>query len=270
MWVLDAFANAPLAPRRLTDHDDVVPGRVRWTRDGASIVYAADGHLRKIPLAAGSSSEIPFTAQLAFTRPRRELPAVRLAEPGEQQPARAFLGLALSPDAKRIAAIALGKLWIIPVGGPARAIAAIPFSARGVAWSPSGEEVAWSGGAWEQEDIFATHVSTGATRQVTALPGREASPSYSPDGRYLAFVHEQEHGTLRVIHAHATVTGERQRANAKPRCRIRILDACCRQITAVESRVGCASAGRRFRSRQADGGDNRALVGRATDDHAFS
>jgi Tol biopolymer transport system component/imidazolonepropionase-like amidohydrolase len=204
VWVLDASATAPAKPRRLTNHDDVVGGRVRWTRDGLSIVYAADGHLRRIAPAGGDWSDIPFSAHLTFTRRRPELPAARFAEPGEQQPARAFLGLSLSPDAKRIAAIALGKLWIIPVGGTARAVADIPFSARGVAWSPSGEEVAWSGGAWEQEDIFATRVSTGATRRVTALPGRDASPSYSPDGRYLAFVHVQEHGTLRVIDAHAT------------------------------------------------------------------
>ena len=203
VWVLDVSANAPAAPRQLTNHDDVVTGRVRWTRDGGSIVYAADGHLRKIAPTAGSSSEIPFSAHLAFTRPRHELPAARFDEPGEQQPTRAFLGLSLSPDAKRIAAIALGKLWIIPVGGTARAIADMPFSARGLAWSPSGEEVAWSGGTWEQEDIVATNVSTGATRRVTALPGREASPSFSPDGRYLAFVHDHEHVTLRVIDAHA-------------------------------------------------------------------
>ena len=202
VWVLEASANT--APRRLTNHDDVVPGRVRWTRDGASLVYAADGRLRRIATTAGTSSEIPFSAHLAFTRARQELPAARFSEPGEQQPARAFLGLALSPDARRIAAIALGQLWIVPVGGTARAIAAMPFSARGVAWSPSGDEVAWSAGAWEQEDIFATNVSTGATRRLTALSGREASPSYSPDGRYLAFLHGQEHGTLRVIDADAT------------------------------------------------------------------
>jgi Tol biopolymer transport system component len=204
VWVLDVSANAPAAPRQLTNDDDVVNGRVRWTRDGSSIVYAADGHLRKIAPAAGSSSEIPFSAHLAFTRQRRELPDARFAEPGEPQPARAFLGLSLSPDATRIAAIALGKLWIIPVGGAARAIADMPFSARGIAWSQSGEEVAWSGGGWEQEDIFATNVATGATRRVTALAGREATPSYSPDGRYLAFVYGHENGTLRVIDAHAT------------------------------------------------------------------
>ena len=204
VWVLDVAAATPGAPRRLTDHEDVVAGRVRWSRDGVAIVYAADGHLRKIAPTGGSSSEIPFSAHLAFTRPRRELPAARFAEPGEQQPARAFLGLALSPDARRIAALALGKLWIIPVGGTARAVADIPFSARGVAWSPSGEEVAWSAGAWQQEDIYATNATTGATRRMTALPGRDASPSYSPDGRYLAFIHDQEEGTLRVIDAHAT------------------------------------------------------------------
>ena len=192
-------------PIRMTNHRDVTPTRIRWVRDGSAFLYSADGRLWKLAASLGPPVEIRFTANLSIKRQKRVLPAARFPEPGQQQPARGVMGLALSPEGRRIGMLALGKLWIVPLDGTPSAVATVPFDATSLTWSPDGREVAWSAGVADAEDLFATNVATGATRRVTALTGRELNPIYSPDGRYLAFVHAQQDGVLRVIDTHTGI-----------------------------------------------------------------
>ena len=206
VWVqeLDGNGNVQGSPIMVTNHKDVTATRIRWYRDGSELLYSADGRLWKVAASGGQPKEIRFNAELSLTRPQRSLPPARFPEPGGQEPARGFMGLAISPDARRIAALVLGKLWIMPVGTSPRALTDVPFDANSIAWSPDGAEVAWIAGVPDQADLFATDVTTGTTRRVTALPGREANPAYSPDGRHLAFIYLQhEEPTLRVVEARA-------------------------------------------------------------------
>jgi imidazolonepropionase-like amidohydrolase/Tol biopolymer transport system component len=216
VWVQEVSREAgePGAPRRLTDHADVAPTRVRWTA-GGELLYAADGGLWRVPAEGGAPTAIPFVATLAFSRPHVALPPVRFPALGEMRPARGHMGLALSPSGTQVGAIALGKLWVVPIAGepPAfgepRAVAEVPHTAHGLAWSPDEAEIAFAAGRLELEDLHAIDVATGALRRVTELEGGEREPLWSPDGEHLAFVHTTAEGfRLRVADARAGAARE--------------------------------------------------------------
>jgi hypothetical protein len=163
--------------------------RVRWSPDGRWLYYSADGKLWRVRADDGTPESIPFTATLSFPRTHSPAATVRLPMPSERMEARGFGGLALAPDARRYAMLAVGKLWLANVGERPRALGPVPITSTGLDWSPDGTQLVWSAGRGGAEDLFVTDVLRGTTRQLTALPGSESRAKWSPDGRWVAFAH---------------------------------------------------------------------------------
>jgi Tol biopolymer transport system component len=176
--------------RVIAEHGDMATRRVRWSPNGRWLYYSADGKLWRVS-AEGSEapSQIPFEATLSFPRPVYPASTVKLPAPGETVRAPGFSGIAIAPNARRFALLALGKLWVAEIGRKARVMVTVPATARGLSWSPDGSEVAWSAGRGGAEDLFVTNVQRRATRQLTTLPGAESLATWSPNGQLIGFVH---------------------------------------------------------------------------------
>jgi imidazolonepropionase-like amidohydrolase/Tol biopolymer transport system component len=187
----------------VTSEPGIEPRRVRWSPDGRQLFYVANGRLRRLGVHGGAPQEVPFTAELRVPSPSN-LPVFRLPEPGQTLPARGFGGLALAPAADRIALVALGTVWIVGLDGAVTPVAGVHETAGEVAWSPDGGKLVWSAGA----DLWLLDLAAGEPRRLTDLPGDETRPSWSPDGRWIAFTHwDPKAGTAKLLVAAAVTDG---------------------------------------------------------------
>ena len=72
------------------------------------------------------------------------------------------------------------------------------------AFAPDGEQVAfaWSGEKFDNTDIYVTLVGSSTVRRLTTDPAEDYAPSWSPDGRRIAFLRRVGHGArIHVISA---------------------------------------------------------------------
>jgi imidazolonepropionase-like amidohydrolase/Tol biopolymer transport system component len=192
-------------PRDVSTDPGIEPRRVRWSRDGRSLIFVADGRLYRVPAEGGARAQIHFVAELSVPRERWVRRAPRLTEPGSIDVARGFSGLAIAPDGSRIGILALGGLWLIDLEGEARKAASTTATANGLTWAPDGTRVAWTDGPLAAQDLWITDLRTGAHRRVSRSAGSDSRAAWSPDGRWIAFLHNDGH--VRVVSGSATNDG---------------------------------------------------------------
>lgn len=88
-------------------------------------------------------------------------------------------------------------VFVVPAnGGTARQLTTGNFQHYGpLAWSPNDSKLAFSSDQhadWEyratESDLYEVDINQGTYTQLTQLPGRESSPTYSVDGKQIAFI----------------------------------------------------------------------------------
>ena len=143
--------------REITQNEDVFPFRAQWTSP-TEFIYTADGKIKTRSIHGGAASTIEFSAAISFTR----TPYNHVARDFDSRSTRAVQGIvspAISPDGTQVAFMALGDLWLMP----------IPSTSLG------------AGG--------------GAARKLTNDQFVEMDPTWSPDGRSIAYSSDRD-GTM--------------------------------------------------------------------------
>jgi Tol biopolymer transport system component len=171
----------------VSGQENVFPFRISWGKDG-SYHYVSDGLIRRGGAGARTAT-IPFTAQLDVSIPRY----ARAKRDFDSTGPRRALGIVkpqLSPDGQRLAFVALGDVWLVPVtGGVPENLTKDTALDADVAWSPDGKSLVYTsdkGGGLPQ--LWIRDLASGRDRQLTRLDTQPLGAAWSHDGRRIAFI----------------------------------------------------------------------------------
>ena len=160
-----------------------------WTPDSRQIVFWADGKIRRVNVATGAASVIPFkvTDTRAVIDPPR--PQIDVAPDTFDTAMPRFA--AVSPNGRQVVFESLGKLYIkaLPDGAPRRLTAAQNDDLEMFpSWSADGGKIVYVN--WSDAGLGAIRTVSnngGAMRTVTPEPGHYRRPRFSPDGQIIVF-----------------------------------------------------------------------------------
>lgn len=164
----------------------LLPGYT-WTADSREILLSQGGKLRRLAVASGEVETIPFEATVQRTISEQAYTPSRISD-GPLQ-ARFLRWHTASPDGRRLAFQAVGRIWImeLPDGTPRRLTpdSFQPFEFA-PAWSPNGRDLAFT--SWEDGKgghvwtVRADGTQADVPRRLTARGGEYIHPAWSAQG----------------------------------------------------------------------------------------
>ena len=159
---------------------DVFPGYA-FLPDGKEIVYNQDGKIRRLNLATGAESVIPFTAQVS-----QELgPKLDFPQRVEQGPLKVRLiqDPVESPDGKKMVFSAMTHLYIVDIlGGKPQRLTSGNAREFQPAWSPDGTSIAYVTWSSAGGQLWKIPAAGGTPQQLSKSAAVYSNPVWSPDG----------------------------------------------------------------------------------------
>jgi tricorn protease len=187
---------ADRVPRQVTHFDR---GPVRFlsaSRDG-DLAFVRDGRIYRLRRGAADSEPVPVTvAEATFP----DEAAARTSD---------FDDLALSPTGHEVALVAQGEIYVTSRDGKSvKRVTRTPGEERSPAFSPDGRRVVYAAerdGHWGLYEVAPAQGDERGFAQATRLseralptpPGDAFRPTWSPDGKRLAYIHDR--GAVHVL-----------------------------------------------------------------------
>jgi Tol biopolymer transport system component len=159
-----------------------------WLPDGSAIVIWAQGGLWRVDVQSGTQTRIPFAAPVR----QRLTEVVRYPQPvaPDTFDVRMLRWVSVSPDQRRVAYSALGKLYVkdLPHGTPRRVTRGGADFELYPSWSPDGRTLAYA--TWNDSTYGAIRTvrpDGSNARTLTSAPGHYVEPRFSPDGARVVY-----------------------------------------------------------------------------------
>ncbi|CAN5694418.1 amidohydrolase family protein [soil metagenome] len=164
----------------------IIPGYA-WSADGESVLLWQGGKIRRLDVASGEVSTIPFRARVQRTISEQAYRAFRIDDDPFQ--ARFLRWHTASPDGQQVAFQAVGRIWIQDrSGGEPRRLTPEGFDPweYGPTWSPDGRWIAFtSRDETGAGDLWRVATGGGDPQKLSVTPGEYVHPSWRPDGQEL-------------------------------------------------------------------------------------
>ena len=151
--------------------------------DGSAIVFERGFEIWKTDARTGQTAAVPIVL-------RGSAAGAGVKHMNETS----FRGLALSPDGKKVAVIAHGEVFAASAkdGGQAQRITDTPAAEREPVWSPDSRRLLYVSERGLDSRLMEYDFATGKERALTKGAGVDMAPSFSPDGKTLAYVHDSK------------------------------------------------------------------------------
>ncbi len=160
----------------------ILPG-YGWTSDSRAIVITEGGRIRRLDVASGEVTDIPFTARISRTVSQMARGSIAIDDaPFQVRFPRSYTA---SPDGRTLAFQAVGRVWLmeLPEGTPRR-VTPDDFDhfEYGPSWSADGRSLAFTTFDDVDGQVWRVPARGGRPVQLTQEPAEYANPVWSPDG----------------------------------------------------------------------------------------
>lgn len=164
----------------------IYPG-FSWTPDDAAIVIWAKGKLQKIQVKNGSTTPIPFEANVKT----QVAETVNFKQDAYTDSFTVHMvrNLVTSPDNKTVIFHGAGYLWkkSLPNGKPVRLTKGTDLEYE-PAFSPDGKQLVYV--TWNDEQygtLQVLDIASGSSKKISAQPAIYRTPQFSPDGNTIVY-----------------------------------------------------------------------------------
>lgn len=177
---------------------DTMP-RYGFTPDGKALLFTASNKIKRIEVASGQITEIPFTADVKL----QVGPSLRREIMEDTGPVRARLiqTPVYSPDGRLVAFSALGSIYVMDAdGGAPRRITAAGLRAYQPSWGLDGQSLLYV--TWTAKDsghIWRVGLDGGASTRLTVPAGFYSYPVTAPDGSIIALRGNQHERMIQAM-----------------------------------------------------------------------